>query len=145
MHFVATCRHFVRCNKFFFSVFVNCMGVTCYLADMPGWLGPVFSQASQYITNLSNLHHMLPLNWLVNKGTHGGYLWVFCSPNVKPGSLGVCHYEWIWIHGSGLWWVFSWVNSWVPVSNPDSCSALISPTNPMFHFPISLPPSFPIT
>src|SRR6266702_7776459 len=81
MHFVATCRHFVRCNKFFFSVFVNCMGVTCYLADMPGWLGPVFSQASQYITNLSNLHHMLPLNWLVNKGTHGGYLWVFCSPN----------------------------------------------------------------
>src|SRR6266702_4716911 len=103
----------------------------------------VFSQVSQYITNLSNLHHMLPLNWLVNKGTHGGYLWVFCSPNVKPGSLGVCHYEWIWIHGSGLWWVFSWVNSWVPVSNPDSCSALISPTTPMFHFPLSPPPPSP--
>ncbi len=34
-------------------------------------------QPGQYITNLSNLHHMLPLNWLVNKGTHGGYSWVF--------------------------------------------------------------------
>ena len=62
-------------------------------------------------------------------GTHGYPWWVFDFWNVKPRSLRIHHYEWIWIHGSCDPWVFPRVNSWVPVSDPDSCPALFTATS----------------